>query len=156
MDLSHWLWLATAAYAVHMLEEFMLDWRDWARAVLGLQVDWADFYMANAIVVVLGIVAANIASAATTVALGFPGLMLVNAVCFHIAPWIKTGGRFSPGLFSAVALLIPAAIACYVAASRAEALTAEAAILSLLIGAALMATPVVLLKIKDRAYFRQS
>ncbi len=35
MDLSHWLWLATAAYAIHMIEEFMLDWRDWARVALG-------------------------------------------------------------------------------------------------------------------------
>jgi hypothetical protein len=40
MDLAHWLWLATAAYGIHVLEEFVLDWRDWARSVIGLPVDW--------------------------------------------------------------------------------------------------------------------
>jgi hypothetical protein len=55
MDLSHWIWLATAAYAIHMIEEFMLDWRDWARAVIGLPVDWPDFYVTNGIVMVLAL-----------------------------------------------------------------------------------------------------
>jgi GH15 family glucan-1,4-alpha-glucosidase len=60
MSLAGWLWLALAAYAVHMLEEYELDWRNWARSVIGLPVEWADFYVTNAIVVVLGIAAAQI------------------------------------------------------------------------------------------------
>jgi hypothetical protein len=56
MTLTEWAWLALGAYAIHMLEEFMFDWRDWARAIIRLPVEWADFYMTNAIVVVLGIV----------------------------------------------------------------------------------------------------
>jgi hypothetical protein len=39
MDLAHWIWLATAAYGIHALEEFILDWRDWARAVIGLPLN---------------------------------------------------------------------------------------------------------------------
>jgi hypothetical protein len=156
MDLSHWLWLATAAYAVHMIEEFMLDWRDWARAVIGLPVDWPDFYIANGVVVVLGIVAANLAAPAPGIALGFAGLMLINAVFFHIAPFIWTRGRFSPGLFTAVVLLIPIGAACYSAAHEAGVLTAGRVAGSLLLGAALMATPVILLRIKGLPYFRQA
>lgn len=156
MDLSHWLWLATGAYAIHMLEEFMLDWRDWARAVIGLPVDWADFYVTNGIVVVLGICAANIAPVAPGIALGFAGLMLINAIFFHIAPFLWTRGRFSPGLFTALLLLIPVGVCCYLAADAAGLLTAERITGSLALGAALMATPIILLRLKGHSYFRQT
>ena len=158
MDLSHWIWLATAAYGIHVLEEFMLDWRDWARAVVGLPVEWTDFYVVNALVVVLGIVAANLAASAPGVALGFPALMLINAVFFHILPVVRTGGRFSPGLMrlmTAVVLFLPVGIACYAAASEAGLLDAGTVVVSIVIGAALMASPILFLKIKDRPYFRQ-
>ena len=59
MSLTDLIWLGTAFYAIHVAEEFMLNWRDWARAVIGLPVEWSDFYIVNSIVVVLGIVAAN-------------------------------------------------------------------------------------------------
>jgi hypothetical protein len=155
MDLAHWLWLATGVYAVHMLEEFMLNWRDWARAVIRLPVEWPDFYMANAIVVVLGVTAANLAVAAPTVALGFPALMVINAVFFHVAQMVRTRGRFSPGVVSAVVLMLPVATGCYWAAAREGLLTAGSIIGSTLIGAALMAMPIVLLHVKDRPYLRQ-
>ncbi len=155
MDLSHWLWLATAAYAVHALEEFVLDRRDWARAVFGLPVDWPVFYVVNFVVMVLGVVAANVAGAAPGTALGFAALMLINGL-FHIAPFLVTRFRFSPGLFTAVLLLLPIGAACYRAASAAGVLTAGRIAFSLLLGAALMATPIVLLKLKDRPYFRQT
>jgi hypothetical protein len=45
MSLTDLLWLATAAYGVHILEEYQLNWRDWARAVIGLPVEWSDFYV---------------------------------------------------------------------------------------------------------------
>lgn len=155
MDLSHWLWLATAAYGVHALEEFILNWRDWARSIIGLPVDWGDFYCVNFLVIVLGVSAANLAEAAPGVALGFAGLMVINALFFHILPVIRTHGRFSPGLFTAVVLMLPIATGCYVTAARAGLASAGTVLLSLMIGAALMATPIVLLKIKDRPYFRQ-
>jgi hypothetical protein len=74
MGLSNWIWLATAAYGLHILEEFVLDWRNWARAVIGLPVEWSDFYIVNALVIVLGIVAANLATAA-------PGWRLPTLPC---------------------------------------------------------------------------
>jgi len=155
MTLAHWIWLATAAYGIHVLEEFVLDWRGWARAVIGLPVEWADFYVVNALVIVLGIVAANLAGAAPGVALGFPALMIINAVFFHIVPFIRTRGRYSPGLSTAVVLFLPIGFACYAEAGRAGRLDAPSMIGSIVLGAALMASPIVLLKVKARPYFRQ-
>ena len=53
MRLADLAWLATASYAIHILEEHTFDWRNWARAVVKLPVEWSDFYVTNAIVVVL-------------------------------------------------------------------------------------------------------
>lgn len=156
MDLSHWLWVATAAYALHATEEFMLDWRDWARAAIGIPVEWEDFYVVNFVVVVLGVCAANLAAAAPAIALSFAALMLINGIIFHIAQVIRMRGRFSPGVITAVILLLPVGIACYCAAGRAGVLTPSVIAISFLIGALLMAMPIVLLKIRGRPYFRQS
>lgn len=156
MQLAHWLWLATAVYAIHALEEMILDWRDWARAVIGLPVEWSHFYVVNFLVVVLGVVAANLAPVAPGVALGFAALMVVNALAFHVAPFLRSAGRrYSPGLFTAVVLMLPVAAGVYRAAATAGVLTWGVVVASILVGVGLMATPVVLLNIKDKPYFRQ-
>jgi hypothetical protein len=155
MSLIDLMWLATAAYGLHVLEEYQLNWRDWARAVIGLPVEWSDFYVVNALVIVLGIVAANLAGHHPGLALAFPALMLINATFFHLLPALRTGGRFSPGLFTAVVLFYPIGIACYWRASADGTLRMRTLIGSLILGALLMASPIVLLKIKGRPYFRQ-
>ena len=155
MSLTNIIWLATACYGLHVLEEYQLNWRDWARAVIGLPVEWSDFYVVNALVIVLGIVAANLAGAAPGVALGFPALMLINAVFFHVLPVVRTGGRLSPGLFTAVVLFLPVGIACYWRAAADGTLGAGSLIGSLVIGALLMASPIVLLRIRTLPYFQQ-
>lgn len=38
MSLSVLAWLCLAAYALHALEEFQMDWRDWAQDILKLPV----------------------------------------------------------------------------------------------------------------------
>ncbi|PZQ99366.1 MAG: HXXEE domain-containing protein [Cereibacter sphaeroides] len=156
MDVSHWLWLCLAAYAIHMLEEYVLDWRDWARAVIKLPVEWSDFYVTNSLVVVLGIVAANMSTALPGFALSFPALMIINALVFHILPVIRTRGRYSPGVFTAVVLFLPIAWLTFSAANRAGLLAIGTAIAAFVIGALLMAMPIVLLHIKSRPYFRQN
>ena len=154
MSLTDLMWLATACYALHILEEYQLNWRDWARAVIKLPVEWSDFYVLNALVVALGIIAANLAASSPALALGFPAVMLVNATFFHVLPTVQTRGRFSPGLITAVVLFYPFGIACYWRAA-VDGVGAGALIGSLVLGAVLMACPIVLLKIKDRPYFRQ-
>lgn len=155
MDLTHWVWLCVGAYAVHMLEEFMLDWRNWARAVIGLPVEWADFFVTNSIVVVLGLVAANLVTALPVVALAFPALMVINALVFHVFPVIRTKGRYSPGVFTAVVLFLPIAWFTFGASRQAGVLAISTGIGAFVIGALLMAMPIVLLHIKSRPYFRQ-
>jgi hypothetical protein len=156
MGLDQLCWLATAAYGIHALEEFVLNWRDWARNVLHLPVDWETFYMANAAVIVLGIVAAEVANQVPVVALAFPALMLINATFFHVGPFLVTKGRFSPGLITAVVLFYPIGIACYLAASDAGMLTSRRLVGSFVLGAVVMASPIVLLKIRTWPYFVQT
>lgn len=155
MSLTDLTWLALAAYGIHILEEYELNWRDWARAVIGLPVEWSDFYVTNALVIVLGAVAAELAATVPLLALSFPALMLINASFFHVLPFLRTGGRFSPGLITALVLFYPIGIACYWRAAADHHLGAATLIGSLAIGAMLMASPVVLLKLKSRPYFRQ-
>lgn len=155
MTLTDLLWLAIACYGLHILEEYQLDWRNWARAVIKLPVEWSDFYVMNALVIVFGIAAANLAAHWPLLALTFPAVMLINATFFHILPVIRTHGRFSPGLFTAVVLFWPVGIACYWRTAADGALGAGTLIGSLMLGAILMASPIVLLKIKARPYFRQ-
>jgi hypothetical protein len=155
MSLTDLLWLAIAAYGLHILEEYQLNWRDWARGVLGLPAEWNGFYVVNALVVVLGIVGANLARHHPGIALAFPALMLINATFFHVLPFALTRGRFSPGLITAVVLFYPIGVACYWRASHGGTLRTRALVGSLVLGALLMAAPVVLLKIKNLHYFRQ-
>jgi hypothetical protein len=153
MSQTDYAWLALAAYAVHILEEYMFDWRNWARAVIGLPVERSDFYMTNAVVVVvLGIVQAGLADSMTIAPLSYAALMLINATFFHVLPFIKAKGRFSPGLMTAVLLFYPLGIAEFVHA-RADA---GEIVLAFVVGAILMASPVLFLILKRRPYFRQS
>lgn len=104
------LWLCVAAYGVHILEEFVFDWENWARNVLRLPVQWNGFYGTNALVIVLGIVAAEIAPVWPVAALAYPALMVINASFFHVVPFVFAGGRFSPGLITALLLFVPLGI----------------------------------------------
>ncbi len=156
MTLTDWAWLALAAYALHMLEEFMFDWRNWARAVIHLPVEWSDFYMTNAIVIVLGIVQAETAATQPLVSGIFAAVMLINATFFHILPMIVTRGRYSPGVFTAVVLFYPIGIAVFAKLSALPAFTTAYLIPALIFGALLMAYPIVMLHLKGRPYFRQT
>jgi hypothetical protein len=146
------IWLCLAAYSVHVLEEFVFDWQNWARNVLHLPAQWGDFYITNAVVMVLGIVAAEIVPTWPAVALGFPALMLINATFFHVAPVVWTRGRFSPGLITALLLFFPLGIGSMRAAHADGAALATA----FTVGALLMVTPIVFLKLKGRPYFDQT
>ncbi|MBR1267680.1 HXXEE domain-containing protein [Bradyrhizobium sp. AUGA SZCCT0222] len=156
MTLQTLAWLSMVAYALHIMEEYTFNWRDWARAVIKLPVEWSDFYVTNAIVVAMGIAQAHLAPALPLAPLIFASLMLINAVVFHILPFVREGGRFSPGLITAVLLFFPAGIAVWWKAAHDAPLEWSTVGLAIAGGAALMAYPIVMLKLKDRPYFRQS
>ena len=156
MTLEVWAWLAVAAYALHIMEEFALDWREWARGVIGLPVEWTDFYITNAIVIVLGVVQAQLANVLPIVALSFAALMLINATVFHVLRIMANNGRFSPGAITAVLLFYPIGIGMYRYAAAHGMLTRGVLLGSMLGGAVLMAYPIVLLRLKGLPYFRQA
>lgn len=156
MTLEVWAWLALAAYTLHIMEEFALDWRDWARSVIGLPVEWTYFYITNAAVIVLGIVQAQLANVLPVVALAFAAVMLINATFFHVLPIIVTKGRFSPGAITAVLLFYPVGIGMYRTAAAQGLLTRGVLLGSMLSGAVLMAYPIILLRLKGLPYFRQA
>jgi|SRR5271163_4705278 len=150
-ELPSFLWLCTAAYGIHVVEEFVFNWRSWARNVLHLPAEWEDFYITNALVIILGVVAAMIAERWPALALGFPALMLINAVFFHIAPFCWTGGRFSPGLITAVLLFLPLGSVTM----RLTHPNSKMVIAAFGVGALLMMIPIVFLKLATRPYFDQ-
>jgi hypothetical protein len=147
------LWVATAAYAIHILEEHELDWRDWARNVLKLPVEWPSFYLVNGLVLVLGICCAGAGWRQPVLALAFPAVMLINATLFHVLPVLVTR-VFSPGVITAVILFYP--IGCWVwyGAWLDGVLSVEVGVAAGVLGAVLMACPVVLLKVKHLRLFQ--
>jgi hypothetical protein len=146
------LWLCVAAYGMHVLEEFVFDWRSWSQQVLHLPTRWEDFYITNCLVIVVGVVAVEIAPEYPAVALGFPGLMLINGVFMHVFPFFLKKGRFSPGLLTAVLLFVPLGT-CTMQAARPDAV---GLVTAFSVGAALLATPISFLLLKRNRYFDQT
>jgi hypothetical protein len=155
MTLTSAAWLAMAAYALHIMEEFSFDWRDWAREVIKLPVEWPDFYVTNAVVVSVGIAQAMLAATMPWVPLSFTGLMLINALFFHIMPMIRTKGRYSPGAATAVLLFLPSVAFSWSTALSTGAADVGTIILGVVIGAVLMAYPIAILHLRQRPYFNQ-
>lgn len=154
MEHEYILWIATIAYGFHMIEETVYNWHDWVRRVLKLNAQWSEFYMVNAIVIVLGVGCAMVGWALPAVALIFPAFMLVNAVLFHIVPVLVTR-VFSPGLFTAVVLFLPVATWTYWGAYQDGALTAWSVVISGVLGFLAMMFPIVVQATKRRPMFRQ-
>jgi Protein of unknown function with HXXEE motif len=146
------LWLCVAAYGAHVLEEFVFDWRTWSQQVLHLPTRWEDFYVTNCLVIVVGIVAVEIAPEYPAVALGFPGLMLINATFMHVFPFLRTKGRFSPGLITGVLFFWPLATYTMLAAE----LNVRVIAVALAVGATLLAMPIGFLLLKRNSYFDQT
>lgn len=146
------LWLCVAAYGAHVLEEFVFDWRSWSQQVLNLPTRWEDFYITNCLVVVVGIVSVEISPEYPAVSLGFPALMLINATFMHVYPFLRKKARFSPGLITAVCLFWPLGACTMMAAP----LSARVLVVAFVVGAALLATPIGFILLKNKPYFDQT
>lgn len=146
MNHSYILFIATFAYGLHVLEEYTLGWQSWAHKTLKLPVNWNNFYMTNALVIIFGFSAAFVGWRLPAFALMFPAVMLINGIFFHILPCLVTR-RFSPGVFTAVVFFLPIGLWAYWGAFVDGVLNAKVLAVSILGGVLLMAYPVVLLKI---------
>jgi hypothetical protein len=149
------LWIATAAYALHIAEEYTFDWKGWVTSLSKLPVHWTHFALGNGVVIVCGVSCAAVGWSSPAYALSLPALMLINASFFHVLPFLMTKGRFSPGLGTAVLLFYPVAIWAYLGARADGVLSWESLLLSFLVGAGLMATPILMLKLRLHPYFKQ-
>lgn len=149
------LWIATFCYALHIVEEYTFDWKGWALSVLKLPVTWTHFAIVNGVVIVLGISCASVGWDFPAYALSLPALMLINASFFHVLPFLLTKGRFSPGLGTAIILFYPVSIWAYYGAYLDGVLSFSTLLISILLGAVLMASPIIMLKLRVLLYFRQ-
>ncbi len=91
-------------------------------------------------------------TALPAIALSSPALMLINATFFHVAPFTWTRRRFSPGLITAVLLFFPLGFR----AIQTSGVKGKGFALAFGIGAALMAAPMIFLKLRATTYFDQT
>jgi len=150
MSLTILAWLAVGAYALHMLEEHILGWFAWARKTMNLNMEWDTYITVEVVLLVLGAVAAMLASAVPVLALGFAAMLVINVTFFHLLPMSMSGGRFSPGAISGVLLFYPIG---WLALTGGSANT-NTIIWAVMIGAAAILWPMLLLRLKREPYFR--
>lgn len=144
------LWLPLAAYAVHVLEEATLNWKEWAVKSLELKnVEWAIFDIANMAVMFIAIAAAMTGWKLPAFALIIPALMLINGLFFHILPTMIQR-VYSPGVITATILFLPISIWVYYGAYQDQVLDLMTFVISLVLGGLLMASPILFLKLRMR------
>jgi hypothetical protein len=147
------LWVLFAATALHVVEEHALGWQGWASEtfgrLFGVRPTWADFWATNAALLAFGIAAAMVGWRAAGFSLALAALCLINAIGFHVIPTVRERTP-NPGFFTAVALYVPIGIWAYAAAAADDRLSFGAFVLSVLIGAAVMAAAVGILLLGRR------
>ncbi len=146
MALQLLCWLAIVACGLHIVEEYLLDWPGWVQSLSGISVSRGFFLAANGIALAIGAACAAVANRLPMLGLAIPALMLINATFFHVGAFLWTRGKFSPGLITAITLFYPLGIWCFKSAHDAGVLTAATLIGSFAIGAAFMATPMLLFR----------
>jgi hypothetical protein len=80
MSLTVIAWLAVGAYALHILEEHILDWFAWAKKTMSLSMEWNTYTVIEVVFLILGAVAAMLAPALPVLALAFVALLLINVI----------------------------------------------------------------------------
>jgi hypothetical protein len=147
------LWILFAATALHVVEEHALGWQGWASdtfgRLLGVRPTWTDFWATNAALLAFGLAAAMVGWRAAGFSLALAALCLINAIGFHVLPTLRERAP-NPGFFTAVLLYIPIGIWAYAAAAADDRLSFGTYVLSVLIGAALMAAAVAMLLLGQR------
>ena len=142
------LWVLVAATALHVVEEHALGWQGWASEAFGrsfgVRPTWADFWATNAALIVFAVAAAMVGWRAPGFSLALPALCLINAIGFHIVPSLRAGAP-NPGVFTATVLYVPIGIWAYAAASADDRVSFGVLVLSVAIGAALMAAAIAIL-----------
>ena len=111
------LWAVAASSALHVTEEYLTGWQQWARETLGIAAPMSLFLIVNAALVVAACVLARVGWRRPVLALVIPSATLINAVFFHIVPTIVMR-RVSPGVYTAVLLYLPFSSWALIGAAR--------------------------------------
>jgi hypothetical protein len=143
-------WILTVAYAGHILEEYVLDWRRWTVEVSGLQLEWTEFFIANFAVIILGISCSVTGFDCPVFSYMFVGLAAVNAIFAHIGTTVVKR-KFSPGLITSVILFLPLCTWAYIVAEGKGLLTVPFVLITLGGGMLIMLFPMALQYIKVRS-----
>jgi hypothetical protein len=132
-------WAILVAAVIHVVEEAALGWLYWAREFVP-DVTMGQFVVVNA--VFLGLCLAAALSRSVMLKLTIAGLVYCNFLV-HAAPTVSQA-RVSPGLISATLLYGPLAALAFRSARRDGGVSGERMALATLLGALLMATPIVI------------
>ena len=143
------LWILTIAYLAHIAEEYFLDWRKWVESVSGYRLSWKDFFIANAIVIAIGISCSIIGFSWPWISYLFVGLAIINALIAHIGTTIIKR-KFSPGLITSIVLFLPIGIWAYAKTAEKGVLTASFVAITLFGGFLIMAIPIIIQYVKAR------
>jgi len=115
---SEWtLWVVAVSCALHLAEEYLTGWQEWARQTLGIVMPTTRFLVANGVLLVAALLLARVGWRRPVLSLVIPSATLVNAVFFHILPTIVQS-RVSPGLYTAALLYVPFSSWAVVGAAR--------------------------------------
>jgi hypothetical protein len=151
MSLTVLAWLAVAAYALHIVEEHILGWFDWARKTMNITLGWEQYVITEVAILIMGLTAAMLSGTpiGPTLVVAFTTLLFINVVFFHILPMLANGGRFSPGVISGIFLFLPLAWHVY----NTQKLATNDLVWAVVLGAAVILWPMLLLKLRNVAWF---
>jgi hypothetical protein len=139
----------TAAYAIHIVEEYRCGWLDWAQGLSGLQMHKGEFIIANSIVVVLGTVCSLVGYTQPLVSCTFAGLALVNALTAHIGATIAKR-VWSPGIITSIVLFIPLGVWAYYDCYYKGFIDTAGIVITVVAGFLIMCVPIAYQLIKNR------
>jgi hypothetical protein len=146
-------WILTVAYAGHILEEYVLDWRTWAENMSKLKLEWSEFFVANFAVIVLGICCSSVGFTCPLFSYMFVGLAVINGIFAHIGTTIVKR-KFSPGVITSVLLFIPVCTWAYMIAAQNGILTLSFLTITLGRGLLIMSFPILLQLIKHKLLWK--
>ncbi len=151
MSLTVLAWLAVAAYALHVVEEHILGWYDWARKTMNISLGWDQYVITEAAILILGVTAAVLSgtSMGPTLVVAFAALLFINVIFFHVLPMLANAGRFSPGVISGIFLFLPVSWQIF----RTQNLTQNDLVWAAVLGILLILWPMFLLKLRRVPYF---
>jgi len=138
MEYQTLLIISVFAAIVHVIEEYIFGWIEWANNfVAGITV--IQFIVVNTLFVALCIIASIVSDTYIVFSSSIFSLLLINSFV-HIAPAIKQM-RYSPGLVTAIFLFIPISVAGYTNLLGMNIISNNEFIISVLIGVLWMSAP---------------